>query len=205
MKLALERGRGGEPRLPGRALVVGDGWVKAERHRRGRRDAERPRELVARAQRLLQDGVALPFVLVGQCQEHAGRGGRTGSGPCSGPGVGWVSDPAAWHPGVGWVSDTCLAPDPSLAPDLGAGKVAREDRLGADAPLGQAHRPNHAQADAMAVTVAAEAIPVVVAPQLERRALDVLPAERAADGDAQVLSRDAIRPQPLERQRGDAA
>src|SRR5213075_2367305 len=41
--------------------------------------------------------------------------------------------------------------------------------------------------------------------QFEHRALDELPAQRTADGDAQILSADFARLQPLDAQPSDAA
>src|SRR4249919_1838424 len=51
----------------------------------------------------------------------------------------------------------------------------------------------------------AEPVRPVLLPQIERRALDVLPSERSTDGDAKVLTGDLIRPQPLEPQSRDTA
>jgi hypothetical protein len=68
------------------------------------------------------------------------------------------------------------------------------------AALGQPRRADDAEADAVPGAVAAEAIRAVLLAQLERRALDVLPAERAADGDAEILSGDLLRPQAVEPQ-----
>src|SRR5262245_65856952 len=51
----------------------------------------------------------------------------------------------------------------------------------------------------------AEAIRVCLLPQLERRALDVRPAKRAADDDAQILPGDLIRLQTFDTQPRHAA
>src|SRR5439155_1215698 len=53
--------------------------------------------------------------------------------------------------------------------------------------------------------VTREAEPVARAPDIEGGALDVLPPERAPDGDAQILTADLIGPQTVEPDPRDAA
>src|SRR5262245_60291214 len=57
----------------------------------------------------------------------------------------------------------------------------------------------------MTIAMACEVIDVAAARQLERRALDPQPAQRPADGDAEILSGNLIRPEPVDLQDGDAS
>src|SRR5207247_2765812 len=62
----------------------------------------------------------------------------------------------------------------------------------------------HAEAYAVSGSAAAQSVRAPCARDVERRALDVLPSERAANGDAQVLTRDLGGREPIQRQSRDA-
>src|SRR3954471_18868488 len=83
-----------------------------------------------------------------------------------------------------------------------AGEVAGENFVRTVAALCEPRRADDAQADAVARAVAAEAVRAVFLAQLERRALYVLPAERPADRDAQILSGNPIRFETVQPQLG---
>ena len=85
---AVDDRTGGEPRLPGHALVVVGGRVEPERSTRaGGGDAEHfARDVVARPQRsTTRSPVLLAFVVVGQRHEHAARCRRSGGRRAAGP------------------------------------------------------------------------------------------------------------------------
>ena len=72
----------GEPRLPGRPLVVIGRRMEAKRKFRGRWNAQRARQLVPRLNRQLRDRRALAFVAIRKRHEDAGRGGPRSRGQC---------------------------------------------------------------------------------------------------------------------------
>ena len=103
------------------------------------------------------------------------------------------------------MSDAGDPGEPRDPGDWQAGEIVSEDGFGRLSSFGQPRRSDHAQADTVARPVTREAEPVARAPDIESGALDVLPPERAPDGDAQILTADLIGPQTVEPDPRDAA
>ena len=75
----------------------------------------------------------------------------------------------------------------------------------ARAARGEVGRADDTQTDTVSKSVAVESVPGPLPAQLERRALDVLPAERPADDDAEILAGNLGRGQAVDAQAGHAA
>src|SRR5436190_6966242 len=129
------------------------------------RDAKSPSQLVARSESFLQDRSPFAFVALRQRHDHVRR----------------RSCDRTRHR--------------RRLRNRQAREVAPQDVGDGPALSGQTRRPDDAQPDAMPGPSAAESIQVAVLLDFENGALDVLPAERAADRYAQFLTRNSIRSQ----------
>ena len=131
----------------------------------------RPRPASASASAALLRGLAARCTGRRRAAPAAGARDGVGSRPTGGP---------RWRPAPAVRSSS-------------PGKVSIENLGRRAAGRREVHRADDAHADTVAGAVAFEAVPVTAALEFERRALDVLPAERSADDRPQVLAGDLRR------------
>ena len=197
MQFAADDGAGREPGLAGRALVAGRRRVKADGDARRRRDAEGARDVAARLRRSAARSRRA------RLRRRPAARGRRRRRPTARPSP--APAPRRARPRRG-AARTAAGAGTAARPrdaqrrrwqaardgNLQAGEISIENLGGRPAGDGQVHRADDAHADAVAGPTPLEAVRVADALELERRALDELPAERPADDGPQILPGDFL-------------